>query len=338
MRSPTDQPQAAAARRSTDSPTLWLSLALGSVLIHLVLFIITSVLATRTAKVELEMEPIGVEFVDPNATAGRAAAPSRAIAMRPGAPSSTPPSNFQAQPAAPRSQPSDFNPPVEQPFTTPPLVKRRRVPVRPQPQQPDPFRNPIPQPTTPSVNPSPFQPNLPLQPSNPTNPSQGQPLPTNSPSQRGAPGAVPNPSNSTSPLPAAAQPPVEGDKITQPTQGESVAVNVLNASQPSVDVHKQPAQPIGTQKNLLISYSSALAHQTIRLQATLVIAQNGSMLSVEKTTLLSPVGAIDPETLNEIASQIFRQWQFRPALDASDGKPLTPQQSNLIIDAQVQLP
>jgi hypothetical protein len=105
-----------------------------------------------------------------------------------------------------------------------------------------------------------------------------------------------------------------------------------------VDVPEQLAQPIDLQKSISISYPSALAGQTIRLEATLVIDDNGLMLDVSKTALLSSSSAIDPETLNDLASQIFRQWQFRPAQDNRDGKVLIPPQSNLIIDAELQLP
>jgi PhoPQ-activated pathogenicity-related protein len=105
-----------------------------------------------------------------------------------------------------------------------------------------------------------------------------------------------------------------------------------------VDVPEQLAQPIDLQKNISISYPSALAGQTIRLEAALVIDNNGLMLDVSKTTLRSSSSAIDTETLNDLARQIFRQWQFKPAQDNLNGKVLIPPQSNLIVDAEVALP
>ncbi len=331
MTNPADQHSLTDVRRSADPPTLWLSLALGSVLIHLVLFILASLAATQTAKVQLDLKPIAVEFVDPNTVVERVEASNPTIADRPVTPSASIPSTTQAQPPA-LPQSSAFNPPpIEQPFV--PQIRRNRVrpPIQP---QPEPLTTPVPPPRNAPATPTPPQSNPPNQ----TLPSQEVPLPTTNPSQGAASGSTPNPSNNTALPPAASAQPVEGEKITQLPQGASVAVTVSNPRPPLVDVPVQLAQPIDLQKNILISYRSALAGQTIRLEATLVIDSNGLMLDVSKTTLRSSTSAIDPETLNDLATQIFRQWQFKPAQDNLDGKPLTPPQSNLIIDAELQLP
>lgn len=332
MTNPADQHSLTEVRRSADPPTLWLSLALGSVLIHLVLFILAGLAATQTAKVQLDLQPIAVEFVDPNTVVERAEVPNPTIAARPGKPSASTPSNTQPQPPAPQSQASDFNPPpIEQPFVPQP-TKRSQVRAPLQQPQPEPISPPVPQPRNAPTTPTPPQPNPPNQ----TIPSQEAPLPTTNPSQGAASGSIPNPSNNTAP-PALEQP-VEGERIAQLPQGASVAVTVSNPRPPLVDVPVQLAQPIDLQKNIPISYRSALAGQTIRLEAALVIDNNGLMLDVSKTTLRSSSSAIDAETLNDLARQIFRQWQFKPAQDNLDGEQLTPPQSNLIIDAELQLP
>lgn len=332
MTNPADQYPLTEVRRSADPPTLWLSLALGSVLIHLVLFILASLAATQTAKVKLDLEPIAVEFVEPNAVIERAETPNPTIAARPVMPSASAPSNTQPQaPALPQS--SDFNPPpIEQPFVPQP-ARRNRVRTPIQQPQPEPIATPVPQPRNAPTTPTPPQPNTP----NPSRPSQEQPSPPTNSSQEAVPGSTADPSNNTA-LPPASEQPVEGERITQLPQGTSVAVTVSNPRPPLVDVPEQLAQPIDLQKNISISYPSALAGQTIRLEATLVIDDNGLMLDVSKTALRSSSSAIDPETLNDLARQIFRQWQFKPAQDNSNGKLLTPPQSNLIIDAELQLP
>ena len=152
------------------------------------------------------------------------------------------------------------------------------------------------------------------------------------------PSSTADPSNNTALPPAGSEQPAEGERITQLPQGASVAVTVSNPRSPRVDVQKQPAQPIDLQKTISISYPSALAGQAIRLEATLIIDDTGLMLDVSKTALLSSSSTIDSETLKDLAKQIFRQWHFKPAQDNLDGKQLTPPQSNLIIDAELQLP
>ena len=330
MTNPADQHSLTEVRRSADPPTLWLSLALGSVLIHLVLFILAGLAATQTAKVQLDLKPIAVEFVDPNAVVERAETPNPTIAARPVVSSASIPSNTQPQAPAP-PQSSDFNPPpIEQPFVPQPSRRNR---VRIQQPQPEPIATPVPQPRNAPIPPASPQSNPP----NPSRLSQAQPSSPTNPSQGAAPGSTSDPSNNTA-LPPASEQPAEGERITQLPQGASVAVTVSNPRPPLVDVPEQLAQPIDLQKNISISYRSALAGQTIRLEATLVIDDNGLMLDVSKTALRSSSSAIDPETLNDLASQIFRQWQFMPAQDNRDGKVLMPPQSNLIIDAELQLP
>ena len=332
MTNPADQHSLTEVRRSADPPTLWLSLALGSVLIHLVLFILASLAATQTAKVQLDLKPIAVEFVDPNAAVEQVESVNPTIAARPVTPSASTPSVTQAQPPA-LPQSSDFNPPlIEQPFV-PQITKRNRVrlPIQPQPEA---ITTPIPQLRNAPATPTPPQSNLPNQ----TLPSQEAPSPTTNPPQGAVPGSIPNPSNNTALPPAVPEQPVEGERITQLPQGASVAVTVSNPRSPRVDVQKQPAQPIDLQKTISISYPSALAGQAIRLEATLIIDDTGLMLDVSKTVLLSSSSAINSETLKDLAKQIFRQWQFKPAQDNLDGKQLTPPQSNLIIDAELQLP
>ncbi|MBD2033636.1 hypothetical protein H6F76_00975 [Leptolyngbya sp. FACHB-321] len=332
MTNPADQHSLTEVRRSADPPTLWLSLALGSVLIHLVLFILASLAATQTAKVQLDLKPIAVEFVDPNTVVERVEAPNSTIAARPVTPSASTPATTQAQPPA-LPQSSDFvPPPVEQPFV-PQITRRNRVPAPIQQPQPEPIAPPVPQPRNAPTTPTPPQSNPPNQ----TLPSQETPPPTTNTPQGAVPGSDPNPSNNTLP-PAASEQPVEGQRIAQLPQGASVAVTVSNPRPPLVDVPEQLAQPIDLQKNILINYPSALAGQTIRLEAALVIDNNGLMLDVSKTALRSSSSAIDPETLNDLAEQIFKQWQFKPAQDNLNGKPLIPPQSNLIVDAELALP
>jgi hypothetical protein len=135
-------------------------------------------------------------------------------------------------------------------------------------------------------------------------------------------------------------PSATGERIPQGPSGDSIIVTVSNPRQAAVDVQLQAAQPIETQKNVTVRYSPVLAQQTIRLEATLTIDQKGQVLRVEKTTLLSSStgSVIDEATLNELATQIFTQWRFQPAQNNSNGKVSIPPLSNLMIEAQVQLP
>lgn len=332
--SPADQPQAIDCRRSADPPTLWLSLGLGSVLLHLVFFIVVSVVLTRTAKVQLEVEPIAVEFVDPQAdiVQARSAATSRAIAARPGVPSSSNPPSTQAQPSALGSQPFALNQPVEQPFTLPSPVKQRRVPPRPQPQQPNPFNTPVSQqpspisePSQPQSTPFPQQSNLPI-------PSPTQPIPnTNS-----TPGGLTDSVSSPTPQPVGTQSPVEsGTQIGQLPQGRSATVNVQDFRQ-TADFQKQPPKPIDRQKTVSIDYPSELSNRAISLETNVYIAPNGSVIDTKETKLLSG-STIDQETLDRIANDIFKQWKFVPAQDVRDGKVVTPPISTLRIQAKVTL-
>lgn len=361
---PADQPPIHEAPRSTDPPSLWLSLVLGSVLIHLVLFILASLFLTRTARVEIDPEPISVEFVDPTAVTAKSIASGQPIAARPGSPSSTKPSATQPQTDTARSQPSavnpaatsSVNPAVEQPFV-PQSTPRRRSPIRTRQTPPKPSRKPVlpfrkpvpplPDPANSSTQPPPNSTRNPFPqspfPQSPGSPDPKQTLPPSSSSQERLPANLPNPSGSSESPSAGLPSPAVGEPISQGPQGDSVVVTVLSARQPSVvDVQKQPAQPIDSSKAVLISYPSTLGNQTIHLEVLLNIDQKtGRMLRVEKATLLPPLPgiAIDEATLYELADQIFRQWQFSPAKDTSDdGKLLTPQESNLIIDAQVKLP
>ena len=348
--SPADQ-HPAIGQRSTDPPTLWLSLALGSVLLHLVAFILISVVFTRTAKVQLDAEPITVEFVDPDANPvqAQAAAPTRAIAARPGAPSVSAPQTTPIPPPAIEPKRS-----VESSIIPLPPVRRRPLPLRT--QQPVPLRPPFspqpsptisqtqPQPsptisqTQPQPQPNPTRTPFPQQPNAPES-GQTQPTPAPNLARTGSPGSALNPFSSPDPQPSGTQKPAQGSKIAQLPQGDNVAVTVSNPRQ-TTDFQKQPARPIELQKTVSIRYSSALANQTIHLQASLFIDQKGAMLQVLETRLISSSseGAIDADTLKDLANQIFSQWRFEPAQDAPLGKPLTPSSSNLIIDAQVQLP
>jgi len=330
--SPTDQPQAAAARRSTDAPTLWLSLALGSVLIHLVLFIIISVLATRTAKVELEMEPIGVEFVDPNAIAAR---PSQTV------PNAS--ANRQA-PLTTQIPQASLEPKrsAEQPIAPLPPVKRRPLPRRF--QQPQPFRNPLPSQPDPAPNaaqpqPDPFRNSLPQQPDRPDL-TQPQPAPSN-PSQTGLPSALPNPSGNPDPQPDASQQPTEsGIKIAQPPQGRSVSVSISSSRPSSFDRQEQPATPIEPQRTVLIDYADAIAQtpdRSISIEVPLEIDSNGLVVYIGKTRLLSPGSSISQADLDDIAKRIFETWKFKPAQNTSGGStPSKPPKSDLTVSAQIQ--
>jgi hypothetical protein len=342
-----EQPQTRKVLRSTEPPSLWLSLVLGSVLIHLVLFILVSLASTRTANVELELDPITVELVDPD-TASVQSTPNRTIAARPGAPSARQPSATQAQPRTPRSQPSALNPSVEQPFVPQP-IPRKRLPIRTRQPQPQPSRQPIPPtptPTSRSTQPQP-RPSQSLLPQNQNQPSPQtsatQPFPSQSPfapSQGSLPGSQSEPSGSPTPQPSGSQAPIEGQKITQGPQGNSAIVTVSKPYQPEPDASKQPAQLIDRQKNVSLHYSPVLSNQTIRLQVTLNIDDKGLIADVAKVTPLPSESAIDESISMDLARQIFiqNQWQFQPAQDNANDTPVKPLLSNLIVDVEIRLP
>ncbi|PSB35240.1 hypothetical protein [Stenomitos frigidus] len=345
--SPADQPQAIDWRRSTDPPTLWLSLALGSVLIHLVIFILVSVVLTRTAKVQLDAEPIAVEFVDPttNPVQARSATPSRAIAARPSQTVPNASANRQA-PLTTQIPQASLEPrrSVEQPIAPLPPVKRRPLPLRT--RQPQPFRNPLPSQPDPAPNstqpqPNPFRNSLPQQPDR-RDLTQPQPAPSN-PFQTGLPGAPPNPSGNPDPQPGGSQAPAEsGTEIAQQPGGNRVAVVISNPRQPSVDRQQQPAKPKEQQKTVSIYYSGAIAQlpsRSMSIEVPLTIDSNGRVVDIGRASLLSPASSIDQEELDNIADQIFKTWEFEPAQNLSgDNAPLKPLLSNLTVDAQIQFP
>ena len=345
--SPADQPPAIDWRRSTEPPTLWLSLALGSVLIHLVFFILISVVLTRTAKVAIDTEPITVEFVDPNANPveARSTAPKQVVAGRPIQPTPTAPTSRQA-PLTTQIPQTSVEPKrsVEQPPLPLQPIKRNPLPLRTQ----QPVRRPLPAQTplatnstepqsqpTPSRNPFPQQAPLPGS-------AQTQPDPDRNQTQTGLPGSAPNPSDNSNSQPSGSLTPVEsGNKITLPTQGESASVVISNPRQ-KFDRQKQPAKPMKQQQTIAVSPPSTItSNGSIRIQTSLEIASNGLVLRASETKLLSPMSSINPikqADLDDIANQIFRTWAFEPALDAPDGIALKPQQSTLIIDAEIQFP
>ena len=341
-----DQSQALKVLRSTEPPSLWLSLVLGSALIHLVLFILVSLASTRTATVELALDPITVELVDPNA-ASAPAAPSRTTVAGSGAPTARQSSATQSPPSPPRSQPSALNPSLEQPFVPQP-IQRRRLPIRTRQPQLQPSRPPVaptPIPTnrsTPQPRPSPS-----LFPQNQNPPSSqasaSQPFPSqppSSPSQGSLSGSQPDPSESSASQSSGSQASAEGQKITQGPLGESAIVTVSNPRQPTADASAQPPQPIDRQKNLSLHYPSVLSNQTVRLQVTLTIDEKGLVADVGTATLLSSGSAIDAATLTDFAKQIFsqNQWQFEPAQDNANGTLVKPLLSNLIVDVEIRLP
>jgi len=303
------------------------------VLIHLVLFIIISVLATRTAKVELEMEPIGVEFVDPNAIAAR---PSQTV------PNAS--ANRQA-PLTTQIPQASLEPKrsVEQSIAPLPPVKRRPLPRRS--QQPQPFRNPLPSQPDPAPNaaqpqPDPFRNSLPQQPIIP-DPAPSQPAASRNPAQTGLPGSVSPPSGNPNPQPDASQQPTEsGIKIAQPPQGRSVSVSISSSRPSSFDRQEQPATPIEPQRTVLIDYADAIAQtpdRSISIEVPLEIDSNGLVVYIGKTRLLSPGSSISQADLDDIAKRIFETWKFEPAQNTSGGStPSKPPKSDLTVSAQIQ--
>jgi hypothetical protein len=117
-------------------------------------------------------------------------------------------------------------------------------------------------------------------------------------------------------------------------QGRSATVTVLDSRQ-TADFQKQPPRPINPQQTISIAYPSELANQTISLETNVYIDPNGLVLDAKETKLLSE-GAIDQETLDKLANDIFKQWTFAPAQDIRDGQVVTPPISTLRIKAQVQ--
>ena len=341
--SPADQPPAIDWRRSTEPPTLWLTLALGSVLIHLVFFILISIILTRTAKVELNAAPITVEFVDPNANPvqARSTAPNRVIAARPSQPSAVTPLTTQRPQTSVEPRRS-----VEQPLV--PLQPVKRKPLPPRTWQPQPQRNPVPSQTNPATNPTqpqsqpnPFSDPFPQRPNFP-DPTQPQPAPSN-PAQPVLPGSASNPSGNPDPQPSGSLAPVEsGAEIAQKPGGNSVSVVISNAQQPSVDRQQQPAKPIDLQKTVPIYYSGAIAQlpgRRMSLEVPLLIDSNGSVVDFGTIRLLSPGSAIEQAELNAIARQIFTTWKFAPAQNQSGSNPpAKPPLSNLTVDVQIQFP
>ncbi|MBD1867716.1 TonB family protein [Cyanobacteria bacterium FACHB-471] len=142
-------------RRHTDPPNLWLAVATGSVLFHLLLAVVILPLQGRRAGEEPQLDPVAVDLVeiDPAAT--------NPVAIAPNAPQS----NAIAQ--QPEPQPSSTTPPIEA-FSAPP----------PDPQpisepSPEPIPEPSPEPT-PELSPEP----IPEQPAEPQVEASPDPVPS----------------------------------------------------------------------------------------------------------------------------------------------------------------
>lgn len=319
---PADQPQSATAQRAAEPPTLWLSLALGSILIHLVLFILASLVSNHTAKVQLDIEPIAVEFVDPKAV--RSTASSRAIAVRPGKPSSTQPSSTQIQPNAPQ-QPSSLNQPIEQPFVPLQPVK----PVRPRQPQTHLTRPASPQ--QPLNSPTLTQPNF------SSNSSQGGSLGTSSQGESPGTSSV-NGAQQTSGL---QQPATSTNKIAEPPLSGDFVVDEVAVSETD-DRHKRQAS-IESPSPVQIQYSPLIAQalkQGITIKVRLTIDQYGVIQDIGSASLLPAESAIvDQATLDRLANDIFKSPSLKvePAQDAPDGSPSKPLPSDPTITARIRL-
>ncbi|HIK13973.1 MAG TPA: hypothetical protein IGS53_01525 [Leptolyngbyaceae cyanobacterium M33_DOE_097] len=124
-----------------------------------------------------------------------------------------------------------------------------------------------------------------------------------------------------------------------PIGGSEAQVSLIGTTQVK-DVKAQPAQPIDDVKVVKISYPANLRNSPgLKLRAELLIDTKGKVIQVVSAELSSPAGeATAQETATDIANQIFRTWDFKPARDGLEGDP-NPKVvlSTLLVEAQISL-
>ncbi len=356
--SPADRPQEMELRRATEPPTLWLSLVLGSVLIHLLLVVITSLVVARTAKVQQEMEPIAVEIVDPTAAMvqtggavsdrttvqGRATVPGVGTSTASNQPSvsdstSVPPSvepplpgerqsfapqSFAPQSSAPRSMAPRSIAPSSQPRpTTPVRQPSNRLPdssaTRPPTSPPSRLDSGrLPASTLPSQG---------ADDRAGTPPATPQPVTTGSNGGSGdttARGSTPSGDGSNG------EPSLPGVAIdAQRGQGTGLKVtvsNVMSGDTRLIDTLNQLAQPKNSSESLPnLTYPAIVGlnlGQTVKLKVT--VRRDGSADVFQ----VLPPGTV--QEYEEFAKTLVSQLSFTPALQA--GKPV---ESLVILDLRI---
>lgn len=334
--------------RPPESASLWVILLAGSVLFHVLLLLSFRLLWLRTARVELEPQPIAVELIQPEAELSRAASPNparsvgnRATAPRATVPSTSTTTQSSSEPTAPAFPSTPVEPTPRprssrrtlQPTPTPPASRpqqptppRSQSPVRPTPtptQPPESSRSDPPR-TNQSSGPA-DDPDRPPSPQ-PQVPSDNSPADTTDRSETGGTGNPPSstegsgergPQGSGTPIP--------------PPQGTQVAVQVTRSFQ-KVDFKPQQARPRETSRQMPVFYLAKPGE--VSLEVHLEIDPKGSVLNILGVRVLSSTQALPAETINDMARQIFTNWSFEPA---QDGQPLRPVHSDLFLEARIIL-
>jgi len=130
-----------------------------------------------------------------------------------------------------------------------------------------------------------------------------------------------------------------GGPALPPIGGSEAQVSLIGTTQVK-DIKAQPAQPIDDVKVVKISYPANLRNSPgLKLRAELLIDTKGKVIQVVSAELSSLAGEpTAQETATDIANQIFRTWDFKPARDALDGDP-NPRVvlSTLLVEAQISL-
>jgi len=364
-------------RRPRRYSSFWVSVLAGSVLLHLFAFIAFQRYWLDFLKVQVSSAsaPVEITFIDKaQSTASRRGASVSAGRNRQRQPLGNRQGNRQPGSVArstPRSRPA-AKPAITAPAQVTTPIERQEPPPRKPPErvQPKPKPTPTPAPVqdpepiiddgslsqAPPIDPPEVE--TPLPPSNdtpqPESPISPEPV---------APEASGEPTDATSePTPTPTNEDTEdsgsemGDRPGQgnglpngsdegggpalpPIGGSEAQVNLIGTTQVK-DVKAQPAQPIDDVKVVKISYPANLKNSSgLRLRAELVIDTKGKVIQVVSAELSSPAGEpTAQETATDIANQIFRTWDFKPARDALDGDP-NPKVvvSTLMVEAQISL-
>ncbi len=332
---PVDHTPALESRRPPETPSLWLSLVAGSVLIHLILLILVGVSSLRTAKVQMATDPIAVEFVEPSAPttrAGGTALTQSTTSKAAVAPQATvkstvsPPRSIVQAPARPVAPPI-ATPPDASSFTAPPSP----LPPRPRRSRPQRLQN-----TPPLGNPQP-PPNArrlppPLLPQSPVDTNansgseqepSGQPNSGNSGDRTPAAG---NPSGGR-PLPSGGgpgEPALPGISVSERRgEGTGLKITVSNVALANevldhgrTDTVDQPAHlKAGSDTLPSVRYSAVVGlnlGQTIKLK--MLVKSNGT---VDNVQIVDSGAAQD---YNDFAKGLVEGLVFEPSQTA--GKPV----------------
>lgn len=317
-------------RRPIESPRLWVSLVIGSLLVHVLFFLSLRFYLMRTVKVAVVPAPITIDFVPdssrraapqrrPRSATNPSTLTTRAATNERRSPPATangaiaPPDSADNATLVPSTDRPSFSQPAKRvdPITPPPSRPRRRpsrspadtAPDSPQPQKPPDRRQRPPAATSPPVEP----------PLNGTHTATDPGTPEQSDDQG----------------------PIGSGVGLPPTQAGTATVQVVGEPYQVQDIKDRAAKPRLAYRELAVPYPGANT-DPIELRVQLEIDEKGRVvLPLLDIKLLNSNQAIAPERLQNLAERIFTDWEFEPAYDRKDDTTLEPTRSDLFLEIKI---